>query len=75
MEKFHIQFIVGTFSINHVEEAETADELKEKYFTRFRDKKRDNELWTIEDSILDPALIAVIRISSYVEPKDAPPTA
>ena len=72
MEKFHIQVIVGPFSVNHVEEAETPDELKEKYFTIFYEKKRDNELWEIEDSILDPASIAVIRISPYVEPKDPP---
>lgn len=70
MEKYQVQFIVGPFTVNHLAEGNSPEDVKTKFFTTFKNKKASGELWEIEDSLLDPASISMVRIMNFQDQQE-----
>ena len=68
MQKFQIQLIVGQYTVNHIREGESKEEIlewinEELHFY----KNSDSKIWQLEDVILDAKAVTLVRVIPYFE--------
>lgn len=67
MQKFQVQFIVGPYTVNHITEGETKEEVLFSFRDEWSKRKEEYHAWTIEDVVMDPQAISLLRVMPYFE--------
>jgi len=73
MQKFQIQLVIGPYTVNHITEGESKEEVynwvKEEFLFH---KHSESQLWELEDVMMDPSAISLVRVLPYFEKVEEP---